>query len=313
MYNVEKYINQCVQTIINQTYSNIEIILVDDGSPDRSGEIAEQLKEKDERITVYHKANGGLSDARNYGMERANGDYFTFIDSDDFIDCRMIEQLVSLAQKHDAEFVECKNCRCSETDTPNSFTIQLREEEHVDIYTGEEKMKMFLDPHSVKTTAWAKLYARRLFKNIKYPVGKYHEDVYTTYKLVHIANKVVSTNYIGYIYRVNNNSITTSAFNPKRLDAINGKKEQAVFIEKEYPQYADLAYTHIVYACNSCLRGMGKSRYYDKKVMKQMQRYYNMYGKYYLRANVSISGKIFALLSMISVKSTYFLSKIVFN
>lgn len=310
MYNVENYIEQCVQTIINQSYSNLEIILIDDGSPDESGVIADRLSEQDERIVVYHKKNGGLSDARNYGIDRANGDYLTFTDSDDFIDSKMIETLISLALKYDAEFVECKNCRCAETDTPDSFIIMKANSQETHSFIEDDKMKMFLNPHSVKTTAWAKLYSKRLFESIRYPVGKYHEDVFTTYKLVHDANKVVSTNYIGYVYRANSNSITTSKFNKKRLDAIEGKIEQAHFIEKHYPLYVDLAYAHIIYACNNCLRAMAKSNYNDRVVLKRFQSLYRKYGKCYLKADVSLSGKFLVFISIINIYLSYKITKI---
>lgn len=305
IYNVERYLEQCVQSIINQSYPNLEIILVDDDSTDNSGAIADCLCEHDERIVVYHKKNGGLSDARNYGIDRANGDYLTFIDSDDFINSKMIETLVSLALTYDAEFVECKNCRCSEIDTLDSFKITIEKKQEICSFTGNEKMRMFLNPHSVKTTAWAKLYSKNLFESIRYPVGKYHEDVFTTYKLVHVANKVVSTNYIGYVYRMNNNSITTSKFNKKRLDAIEGKIEQAEFIKKYYPSYLDLAYVHIVYACNNCLRAMARSNYNDRLILKRFQALYRKYGEYYLKAHVSLSGKLLAIISIVNVCLSY--------
>lgn len=300
MYNVEKYVEQCIESIIHQTYQDLEIILVDDGSPDQSGEIAERYRLLDQRISVFHKENGGLSDARNYGIEMAHGQYITFVDSDDFLLPDMIERLVNAAEDEQADLVECKNCRCREEDDishihTNNYHNSKR------VFTGNDKMEKFLDPHDVKTTAWAKLYSNSLFDTVRYPKGKYHEDVFTTYKLVHLAVKVVSLDYIGYVYRSSSNSITTAAFNPRRLDAIEGKIEQAKFIYKEYPQFRRLANAGIVYACNSCIKSMALSKYKNKETENYIQKIYRKFSKDYLMSNVSLQGKAIALLGMCHV------------
>lgn len=304
IYNVEEYLHQCIDSIIQQTYYNLEILLVDDGSSDNSGVIAEDYANSDNRIKVYHKKNGGLSDARNYGIDHANGDYFTFVDSDDFIVPKMIENMVIIAEKELADIVECRNCRCSSEDT--IFSVSIPDGKiNTRILSGNDRMRLFLSPTGIKTTAWAKLYKRELFNNVRFPVGKYHEDVFTTYKLIDLASRVALTDFVGYVYRNNKNSITKSTFNIKRLDAIDGKLEQATFIKAHYPDYAPMAYVHIVYSCNSILRAMADSKYVNKDVFNKLSILYKQYGIYYLKANVSKKGKLITSLAMVNINLAY--------
>ena len=305
VYNVEKYLLQCVESIERQTYRNLEIILVDDGSPDKCGEICDRLGNQDQRIRVIKKKNGGLSDARNAGIDIAKGDYITFIDSDDYILDNMIEHLLSLSTKYDGDIVECRNVRCGE-DGSIINKQESQKKSTVKIYTENGKMEAFFSDDGIDTTAWGKLYKTSLFKSVRYPFGKLHEDVFTTYKLIHLAKKVVVSEYTGYVYRVNLNSITGVAFSEKRLDAVEGKIQQARFIAKHYPHLTSKAYSEIIYACNQCLIKIVKSDFKSKEVDSYLQSKYNKYGKYYLSEKNALYKKIICKLAMTDISLAKF-------
>ena len=307
VYKVEKYLPQCVESVMQQTYSKIEIILVDDGSPDRCAFMCDCYAVKDKRIKVLHQANGGLSKARNSGIEVAQGEFITFVDSDDFLISDMIECLVKLAERENADFVACKNMRCKDVDTPESVVCENYTEKIGRYEMPREKMRRFLQGDEINTTAWAKLYKTSLFLDIRYPADKCHEDVYTTYKLVHKAKKIVTTSKVGYVYRENPNSITTSAFSEKRLDSVEGKREQLAFICNHYPELQKEAETGVIYACNQCLLFMAKAGYKNKIVVDNFQKLYKKYGKSYLSAPVSAKGKALTCVAMFSVRVAHYL------
>lgn len=304
IYNVEKYLANCLESILNQTYKNIEVILCDDGSPDNCGRICDEYAQRDTRIKVIHKENGGLSDARNAGIEIATGEYITLVDSDDFLMLDMIENLVGVVTDTGADIVSCQNVRCKENESLADIH-DTKIKRKVASYENSEKMKAFLIKQDIGTVAWGKLYKTALFENICYPKGKYHEDVFTTYKLIHLAQKVATTNYVGYVYRINYNSITTEKFSVKKLDAIEGKLQQAEFIKKHYPNLSSYAYIGIIYACNQCLFQMAKSNYENSDIMLNMQKLFRDYGYYYLKSHASFKGKIFCLLSMINIRIVF--------
>lgn len=250
IYNVEKYLEDCLISIINQTYSNLEIILVDDGSKDNCGQICDEYAKKDNRIQVIHKENGGLSDARNCGMALAKGRYISFIDADDFIHARFIEILLELAKDKQAEIVvgdfslfqeaaKCKDKMISETDIKEA---QILSEKH--LYDED-----FINRETVRfTVAWGKLYERKLWEGIEYPVGKIHEDTFTTYKLMERAKKVVYLKEPLYYWRENPSSITRGKFTLAHLLGLDAFQEQLVYfhnagkqrhVEIVYNQYRD--------------------------------------------------------------------------
>lgn len=298
IYNVEKYLIHCVQTIQHQSYKNIEIILVDDGSPDNCGRICDEFAKQDQRVKAIHKQNGGLSDARNAGIDIAAGDYITFIDSDDFIMPDMIETLMNLITDKNTDIAQCNYTR-RQDDHIEKIKQDPDLKNQCKVYS-ENRMLAYLKDNKIMTMAWGKIYKMSLFHNIKFPVERLHEDVFTTYKLVHEANSVAVTDYVGYIYRMNDNSITTSKFTPKKLDIVYGKIEQSEFIVRNYPELSKQAYSGIVYACNQCLLQMARCKYNSETEDTFLQKLYRQYGKYYLCDNVSFMGKIVVMLAMIN-------------
>ncbi|MBC2456336.1 glycosyltransferase family 2 protein [Clostridium beijerinckii] len=228
VYNVEKYLPQCIDSILNQTEKNLEIILVDDGSLDNSGKICDEFSKRDDRIIVIHKKNNGLSSARNAGLEIARGNYIGFVDSDDWLDKTMYEVLLKLLKENNSD-ISC----CDFFKTANSNdSIPHIDNEIINSYNNIESLNNFYNGLYTQTVvAWNKLYKRELFKDISYPVGKIHEDEGTTYKLYYKANKITYTNRPLYYYRITPNSITTSKFNKKRLDIIDVYDEKVKFIK----------------------------------------------------------------------------------
>ena len=228
IYNVEKYLNKCIESIINQSYSNLEIILVDDGSKDSSGIMCDNYILKDKRIKVIHKENGGLSDARNVGIEKAKGEYIVFIDSDDWIDEKMIEILYNIIKKNNSDISIC--------DYFLAYNEEIQtQKEDIEIInlSNIEALKTIYDKDLgvCMIVAWNKLYKRNLFKDdIRYPYGKIHEDEFTTYKLLYKAEKISYTKQKMYYYRQRENSITSS-FNKKRLDCLEAFDERVKYMK----------------------------------------------------------------------------------
>ena len=214
-YNVENYLKKCVDSILNQTYKNLEIWLVDDGSPDNCGQICDEYSKIDDRIKVIHKENGGLSDARNVAIDQATGEWITFIDSDDYVSVEYVETLYNLVEKYDCEVsVACFSTFC-EGQEPQVASCVYEDEKMEPLYAVEQ---MFYQ-NKFDTSAWAKLYHRRLFeKGIRYPKGLLYEDLPTTYLLMLESKGVAFTNKVLYYYLLRASSIE-GAYSPKKIES----------------------------------------------------------------------------------------------
>ena len=211
IYNVSDYLDRCMKSVINQTYKNIEIIMVDDGSTDDSALKCDEYKEKDDRIVVFHKENGGLSDARNYGIKRASGNYITCIDSDDFIDLDYIEYLYNLITKYNVKMSICQHRVLYSNGKVKEFGKNGEE-----VLSSKKCLERMLYHDVIDTSAWAKLYDRRLFSDVEYPKGKLFEDIATTYKLMLQCDEIAVGYESKYNYLVRRDSIVNCSFNPKK-------------------------------------------------------------------------------------------------
>lgn len=216
VYKVEKYLEKCVKSILKQTYTNLEIILVDDGSPDKCGQLCDELAKIDDRIKVFHKENGGLSDARNYGVERANGEYIGFVDSDDYIHENMYEELYKAIKRSGTSIAECGVTRVYK----NILRPHYEGEDYFLVLDREGYLKEYLENKRLYGSAWCKLIHKDLAKKIKFPVGKIYEDAFYTLELLKTVDKytLISGNY--YYYYIRENSITTRPFSSKDMDYI---------------------------------------------------------------------------------------------
>lgn len=234
VYNVEKYLEKCINSILTQTYQNLEIILVDDGSMDNSGEICDEYAKKDERIKVIHKENGGLSDARNAGIEIATGKYIGFVDSDDYIGKDMYEYLIRLIQKENADISICGHKIVFQKEENNEIKGEILDEE-IEIWDTKKAIVELLKQEKIHDYAWNKLYKKELFEKIRYPKGRKMEDLGTTYKLFDHSKVIVLGNQKKYFYLQREGSIV----NQKSLDLYIDKFELTVeryqYLKVKYP------------------------------------------------------------------------------
>lgn len=300
-----------MRSILAQNVSAMEVILIDDGSTDNSGTLCDQYAAEYSCVKVIHQENAGLSAARNTGIEAAKGDFITFVDSDDMLAPGFISTALELAEHYQADFIAFSHVRC-EADAQWAEISLPDDIAKVNVYDDPiQQMQKFLLGSEIGTTAWAKVYRRELFDDVRYPAGKYHEDVFTTYKVVDKVSRIVATSQVGYLYRKSPNSITTSGFSEKRLDSVRGKKEQLAFILAHYPSLQKEAETGVIYACNQCLMLMAKAGYKNKAVLDEFQQLYRNYGKSYLNAPVSKKGKALTRVAMLDVKLAYRLFGIV--
>lgn len=241
IYKVEQFLPNCVNSILNQTHKNLEIILVDDGSPDNCPKICDEYAEKDSRIKVIHQQNAGLSAARNAGLDIATGEYISLIDSDDFIHPTFLEYLLKILLKNDCDISECSFEKVDENDVlNNNFNFSLNNDEELVIVDNIGALSRIHDDSLEiclkSVVVWNKLYKSNLFKDIRYPVGKQHEDEFTTYQLFNKCKKLISSNKPLHAYVKRNSSIMNSGFKLKRLDALEAYDQYMnFFIEKGIP------------------------------------------------------------------------------
>lgn len=235
IYNVEAYLDECIGSICDQTYENTEIILIDDGSTDNSGKIADNWAKKDARCTVYHKKNEGLSAARNDGIKTAQGTYLIFVDSDDLIEKNMIERLYQEVIKEQVDIVCCGiKRRCEDNDYIKKYEVSSR------IYTFPEYLYEMYSQENGRgdndmflplVVAWNKIYKAILFEEIQYPIGKVCEDNAIIHRIVYKAKNVKWINEPLYIYRERSGSIMQSSFSIKKIDDFYAQMDRVQFVQ----------------------------------------------------------------------------------
>ena len=230
VYNVEKYLCECLDSIINQTYRNIQIILVDDGSTDNSANICDEYKMKDERITVIHKLNEGLSSARNKGLENAKGAYIQFVDSDDYIDLDTIEIMHNIICKCNADIVSYSHYILNNGKIISNCTKEIEQIEKIEV------MKEIMLDDKVRNYSWEKLWKKELFKDITYPIGRKFEDLLTTPLILEKAEKIVVYDIPKYYYRQRNDSIMGKQCNKLRIEYIRAVCEMNKYLKEKYPE-----------------------------------------------------------------------------
>lgn len=225
IYNIAEYASECIQSLINQTYKNIEIILVDDGSTDHSPAICDEFAEQDERIKVIHKRNGGLSDARNAGLDVATGEYIGFVDGDDWVDEDMYETLYHLIYEHQADISICTHY----TELPNRTKVKYKSKK-TKIFSSQKAIATLIEDKIIQNYIWEKLFKRELFTELRFPVGWSFEDIALCYKIFHKARKIVLLQTPKYHYRTRPGSITNSTRNPlKEFQYLQALYEQFQF------------------------------------------------------------------------------------
>lgn len=251
IYNVEKYLKKCVTAVLNQTYSNIEIILVDDGSTDKSPKLCDEFQKRDNRILVIHKKNGGLSDARNAGTRMASGKYITYIDSDDVVALDYIEYLYSLIKKYECSMSLCTHTVVCENGKKWSYGDGTEE-----VLDAEKCIYRMLYHDIIDTSAWGKMFQTDIAKEILYPKGKLFEDIGTVYRFFIRCKRIACGYQSKYYYMLRKNSIVSSEFNPRKLDLLEMTDMMAREVENVYPDLKDALIRRRVYARFSTLNQM---------------------------------------------------------
>ena len=268
VYKVEKYLEKCIQSLINQTYENLQIILVDDGSPDNCGKICDEYAQKDHRIEVIHKSNGGLSDARNKGLEIAKGEYIGFIDSDDYIESDMYEVLYNLLKQYNADVSICNFY------TVSQGKIAIKNAENgIKEYNRIEILKEVLLDNNIQSYAWNKLYKKELFDEIKYPVGKKYEDIGTTFYLLEKCNKVVVTGKPEYYYINRQDSIVNNVTETTITDYIELIMQRYDYIEeniKELSSYNKDYLKRILKTAEQDIKNLNEVGDYTKRKYEEL-------------------------------------------
>lgn len=257
VYNVEQYLNKCIESIVNQSHIDIEIILVNDGSTDNSGFICEDWKKKDGRITVIHKKNGGLSSARNAGLDSSNGDYICFIDSDDWIEPDFVEILLKSLDINNADISQCGFIE----EVMGKDSIAYRSEKYL-VVTGKEAIKNLYNKNTYLNSVvmWNKLYKKKIFNKLRFDEGIVHEDEALIHEILYNADRVVINESKLHHYLIRPNSIMNSKFNLKRLDSIYAyEKRISFFKQNKEDEFIDM--TMRMYF--RVLLGVGSGLYYS--------------------------------------------------
>ncbi|WP_281165716.1 glycosyltransferase family 2 protein [Liquorilactobacillus sicerae] len=251
IYNVSQYLGHCLESVLAQTYQNLEVILVDDGSTDESGKIADEYAQKDPRFKVIHQTNGGLSNARNKGISVAKGEYLTFIDSDDYVTRDYVEYLFNLLAKNN---FKSKLAICSIKNVFEETGVQKSDENGQEVVlTGKKCIEKMCYQDLVDTCAYAKLGAKELYDKVKFPEGYIFEDIATTYQLFDLCETVACGFNAKYYYIVRQGSIVRSSFNRKKLELLPMTDKMAHFVKEHYPDLAAAALRRQVYARFSTL------------------------------------------------------------
>ncbi len=261
VYNTKKYLRRCLNSVQGQTYQNLEIIIINDGSTDNSINICEEFRKKDERVVVVSQVNKGLSAARNTGIDICHGDFITFVDSDDSIEKNYTKYLLELVSKGESDIAICAHEEVRREKVICNFGKGFLEKQ----YSTEECLQDMLNEKGFTLSSWGKLYDKKLFKNIRFPEGKLHEDIGTTYKLIMNAKKISYGPEPKYIYYLHNNSITSSGFNKQKLDIITQTDEMCKEILRRFPKMTDTILARKIHSRFSVLRLMVNEKNIDEE------------------------------------------------
>jgi glycosyltransferase involved in cell wall biosynthesis len=305
IYNVEPYLRKCLNSILEQTFTNFELILVNDGSTDKSAFICDEYAVKDDRVKVIHKDYGGVSSARNVGIKLARGNYIGFVDSDDYIEKNMYKILYHACIDSKSDIAICKLGREVNSELTNNDIGEF----YIKEFNNQEALRELFKGILYRFSLCNKLFNKTMFNNIRFPEGRIHEDLSTTYKLFGNSNKSIYINYIGYIYIKQQNSILTSTFSEKRLDALIGWDEIMTYMFNNYPQLANNFVSSFSYGCidniyyilSQVVKKENKIKYLDQ-LKKHVRKYYKE-----IINNSTLSFKSKLLLTFISFNPALFL------
>ena len=301
VYNEEKYLEKCIDSILNQSYQNLEIILIDDGSTDNSGSICDEYKKKDKRVQVIHQKNQGQSSARNAGLNIAKGSYIGFVDSDDWIEQNMYEKLYKNICLYNADIATCSYVL--EYEDNNIKTTEL-EEQLLELFEKKNQkmlLKNFLNRELYFSGPCDKLYRMSIFENIRFPENQFYEDNYIALELMLKAEKIAVGNGKYYHYRQHINSTTKSYSDKKYHDAISAEMHNIKIVERFYPELVKFAHAPLYL------------RYFQFLDLLIFDSYSNIKAIQLIRSNIQNNIKNIILLENLNIKEKIALTMMAVN
>lgn len=271
VYNVEAYLSQCIDSILAQTYKNLQVVLVNDGSTDGSLEVCQTYAEKDARVETHHKENSGVADTRNFLLDKVKGDYILFVDSDDWIELDMVENLLSISRKNNADIVNCGNVindiSCDKSTTGVKFLNQ------------QEAIVLFLEHRELRGALWNKLFKTSILHNVKFCCGiSLGEDALFCWDILQHVKCVAMTKQEYYHYRMLDDSLTHSAFGPKKFSAYRVWSRICEDTDKHWPQFSDVAKSRFCIEMTLLLRDAAKTGYEKNDFVLKLQEVIREYG-----------------------------------
>lgn len=302
VYKVERYLNKCIDSILNQTYRNLEIILVDDGSPDNCGRLCDRYAVLDSRVKVIHKENGGLSDARNAGLDIAKGDYIAFVDSDDYIDREMLQRLYDAMVDNNADMSICSIQMVDEHEKQIGILPVIP-----GIYTGMQIIEEYDYFHGAFVVAWNKLYKRAVFENLRYDVGKIHEDEFIFHKIFAQCQIVVCIDCAYYYYLQRKGSIMAQRTQLDRMHQIEALENRIVWLQKN--SLVSQSVYRAVFELSRAFYQFHSMKTCRNLDIKTMQRQYAVILKRQLLKDRSLKHKVSFILEWICPGSVYWITK----
>ncbi|PKZ96721.1 glycosyltransferase family 2 protein [Streptococcus parasanguinis] len=240
IYNVADYLHYAIDSLMKQTYQNFEVILVNDGSTDKSPMLCEDYANRYENIHVFHKENGGLSDARNFGVSKANSDWIFFLDPDDYLEEYTLELIVKIHKEHHADLISTKVKATSKYNAYTSYKLQESDYKDLVPFTKEKALEAMLDDKFATVSACAKLYHRSILEKVPFPVGKIYEDFYVVGQHLALADKIIISPLETYNYYRREGSIVRSTFTEKRYEFFDAVAKNEEVVRKEYIQSEEL-------------------------------------------------------------------------
>lgn len=300
VYNVEQYLNRCIESVVGQTYKNLEIILVDDGSPDRCPQICDEWAEKDQRIKVYHISNGGASKARNFGIQKSTGKYIAFVDSDDYIVEQMYAVMISaISENH------CDLACCGRYYAGDDYKVASKCLNQPRILTPEQAIHELLNNGCVEEAPWDKLYKRELFDGIEFPVGEINEDLVIAPHIIKRCKRIVHVAEPFYYYCYNGSSVTKSGYREKNRVMFQHMDDLSDFINEFYPAERNtVKVLKAKYAMNTMF-GILQTPCWKEKYIEDFRRYRKMLSaslvQLFRSSNFSFKQKIESVLLCLNI------------
>lgn len=289
-----------METVLSQTHKDLEIILIDDGSPDSSGEICDRYADKDSRVKVIHKSNSGVADTRNTGIDAATGDYIVFADGDDYLANDYVEYLLKLCTENGADI----SCCAWTTDNNGKLNKCSYRKSEPGFYNGNlETMHALLTTRLFSSSVWGKMFKRSLFDKVRFPSGSnYFEDDATMYRLASNAQSVAIGADSKYFYTLRNDSMIHRFFNENNFLMIKIFEERCAFIETNYPELSTYARSDILMAVNHCVIKMCDEKLYHHPKIDELKVYYKQYEKDFLKGISYFPAKMFSIAAYINVR-----------